>query len=297
VRALLAQADELGIDTESMREEVFYETETQSVQAYYKAFKSALEGAIARGREDSVQDTGEPSDAGAELTLTQPTVEEIVAKQDAAIKAEKDRKAAERAAEEKAKADEAAADFTLTGSDRDADIAASRGQKDIFAGEEAELETVETPDGDTLSYAAARGLVDKGYAVLALDDPRTYVDNSGKAQRTFEKDGVRLSLSPQIVLFQDKNRVLLARGNKEDLTLEVILVDSQDRGQGKASQALKDLVDVADKNGLVLYAEPTPIKDKKTNKAGLDFEQLVKLYKKVGFDFPVYYNGPSTKVM
>jgi hypothetical protein len=133
VRALLAQADELGIDTESMREEVFYETETQSVQAYYKAFKSALEGAIARGREDSVQDTGEPSDAGAELTLTQPSVEEIVAKQDAAIKAEKDRKAAERAAEEKAKADEAAADFTLTGSDRDADVAAAQGQGDIFA--------------------------------------------------------------------------------------------------------------------------------------------------------------------
>lgn len=133
VRALLAQADELGIDTESMREEVFYETETQSVQAYYKAFKSALEGAITRGREDSVQDTGEPSDAGTELTLTQPSVEEIVAKQDAAIKAEKDRKAAERAAEEQAQADEAAADFTLTGSDRDADVAAARGQKDIFA--------------------------------------------------------------------------------------------------------------------------------------------------------------------
>ncbi|CAK0760864.1 hypothetical protein CCP3SC15_260005 [Gammaproteobacteria bacterium] len=137
VRALLAQADELGIDTESMREEVFYETETQSVQAYYKAFKSALEGAIARSREDSVQDTGQPSDAGAELTLTQPSVEEIVAKQDAAIKAEKDRQAAERAAEEQAQADEAAADFTLTGSDRDADVAASRGQKDIFAEKDA----------------------------------------------------------------------------------------------------------------------------------------------------------------
>ena len=133
VRALLAQADELGIDTQSITEEVFYETENQSVQAYYKAFKSALEDAIATGREDSVQDTGEPSDEGAGLQLTQPTPEEIVAKQDAAIKAEKERKDAERAAEEKAKADEAAADFTLTGSDRDADVAASRGQTDIFA--------------------------------------------------------------------------------------------------------------------------------------------------------------------
>lgn len=135
VRALLAQADELGIDTESMREEVFYETENQSIQAYYKAFKSALEGAVARGREDRVKDIGQPSDERAELALTQPSVEEIVAKQDAAIKAEKEKKAADRAAEEKAKADEAASDFQLTGSDRDADVAASKGQKDIFAEE------------------------------------------------------------------------------------------------------------------------------------------------------------------
>jgi hypothetical protein len=156
VRALLAQADELGIDTESMREEVFYETETQSVQAYYKAFRSALEGAIDRGREDSVQDTGEPSDAGAELTLTQPTAQEIIDKQDAAIKAEKDRKAADRAAEEKAKADEAAADFTLTGSDRDADVAASRGQKDIF-GEEAMLRDA-TPEQIAFVDAGAEGV-------------------------------------------------------------------------------------------------------------------------------------------
>lgn len=156
VRALLAQADELGIDTESMREEVFYETETQSVQAYYKAFKSALEGAIARGREDSVQDTGEPSDEGAGLTLTQPTAQEIIDKQDAAIKAEKDRKAAERAAEEKAKADEAAADFTLTGSDRDADVAAARGQKDIF-GEESMLRDA-TPEQIAFVDAGAEGV-------------------------------------------------------------------------------------------------------------------------------------------
>lgn len=133
VRALLAQADELGIDTQSITEEVFYETENQSVQAYYKAFKSALEDAITTGREDRVENISEPSDEGASLQLTQPTPEEIVAKQDAAIKAEKERKDAERAAEEKAKADEAAADFALTGSDREADVAASRGQTDIFA--------------------------------------------------------------------------------------------------------------------------------------------------------------------
>jgi hypothetical protein len=133
VRALLAQADELGIDTASIQEEVFYETENQSVQAYYKAFKSALEDTITAGREDRVENLGEQGGERAELALTQPTPEEIVAKQDAAIQAEKEAKAKERAAEEKAKADEAAADFTLTGSDREADVAAARGQKDIFA--------------------------------------------------------------------------------------------------------------------------------------------------------------------
>jgi DNA-binding transcriptional MerR regulator len=321
-----------------------------------------------------------------ELELTAPTADEIRAKQDEIDRLTKENERLAKAAEAKAKADEQAQDFVLTGSNREADQAAARGQKDIFGetieeapakpkakeaplsleytkaldesrdatkefskaqeayraqkidddefliarkkydlaiaqfdqafkkeqnkpakkaepevAEEVKAEEpsyeVDTPDGNTLTYPAAYGLVNNGYKVLALDDPRTYVDNGGNAKRTFEKDGVRLSLSPQIVIFQDKNRVLLARGNEEDVTLEAILVDSKDRGQGKASQALKDLADIADKNGLVLYAEPTPLKDKKTNQAGLDFDQLVKLYKKFGFDFAVYYNGPSTKVM
>jgi len=321
-----------------------------------------------------------------ELELTAPTADEIRAKQDEIDRLTKENERLAKAAEAKAKADEQAQDFVLTGSNREADQAAARGQKDIFGetieeapakpkakeaplsleytkaldesrdatkefskaqeayraqkidddefliarkkydlaiaqfdqafkkeqnkpAKKAEPEVAEevkaeepsyevhTPDGNTLTYPAAYGLVNNGYKVLALDDPRTYVDNGGNAKRTFEKDGVRLSLSPQIVIFQDKNRVLLARGNEEDVTLEAILVDSKDRGQGKASQALKDLADIADKNGLVLYAEPTPLKDKKTNQAGLDFDQLVKLYKKFGFDFAVYYNGPSTKVM
>lgn len=160
VRALLAQADELGIDTASIQEEVFYETENQSIQAYYKAIKSALEDTITAGREDSVQDNGKPSDERAALELTQPTVEEIVAKQDAAIKAEKEAKAKERAAEEKAKADEAAADFQLTGSDRDADVAASKGQKDIFAAEEPKATESKTLNAKRNVEATQNDLVD-----------------------------------------------------------------------------------------------------------------------------------------
>ena len=90
-------------------------------------------------------------DAG-EAGLTSPTAAEIVAKQDAAAKAERERKDAERAKEEKAKADEARADFTLTGSEREADVAASRGQKDIF---EAKKEA--PPELDTTGIKPSKG--------------------------------------------------------------------------------------------------------------------------------------------
>jgi hypothetical protein len=64
--------------------------------------------------------------------LTSPTPQDIIDKQDAAIKAEKQRKDEDKAKEDKAKADAAKADFTLTGSDREADEAAARGQRDVF---------------------------------------------------------------------------------------------------------------------------------------------------------------------
>lgn len=264
VRALLAQADELGIDTESMREEVFYETETQSVQAYYKAFKSALEGAITRGREDSVQDTGEPSDAGTELTLIQPSVEEIVAKQDAAIKAEKDRKAAERAAEEQAQADEAAADFTLTGSDRDADVAAARGQKDIFAEEEPK------------SFYAS--LSDIGFNRLPRGDAAAYKDKGGNEFPTFDRDGVQVSFTSNNILFiDDKGRINEGYGEPSDSIFRMLTVDPEQRQQGKATQALRDLFKLADKTDTTLYLEPTQVE-----KSGMTSAELAEFYKRLG---------------
>jgi len=82
--------------------------------------------------ETGVTEERQGKDATAAEGLTSPTPEEIVAKQDAAAKAEKQRKDEEKAKEEKAKADEARADFTLTGSEREADVAAARGQKDLL---------------------------------------------------------------------------------------------------------------------------------------------------------------------
>lgn len=97
--------------------------------------------------ETGVTEERQGKDATAAEGLTRPTPEDIVAKQDAAAKAEKQRKDEDKAKEEKAKADEARADFTLTGSEREADVAASRGQSDIFeAKKEAPPKLTAPPD-------------------------------------------------------------------------------------------------------------------------------------------------------
>ena len=85
--------------------------------------------------------------------LTSPTPQDIIDKQDAAVKAEKQRKDEEKAKEDKAKADAAKADFTLTGSDREADEAAARGQKDIFT----TSEKVKPPELVTTGIKPSKG--------------------------------------------------------------------------------------------------------------------------------------------
>jgi hypothetical protein len=72
-----------------------------------------------------------------ELLKTQ-TKEELKAKQDEIDRLSKENERLSREAERKAKADEEAGDFVLTGSERDADKAAARGQTDIFTEEPGE---------------------------------------------------------------------------------------------------------------------------------------------------------------
>jgi len=156
---------------------------------------------------------------------------------------------------------------------------------------------VETPEGNTLTYPAAFGLVNTGYTVLALNDPRTYTDKGGKQHRTFEKDGARIAVSPSQVLFEFKGRVQYGMGNPNELTLEMLAVDPKDRGKGKGTQVLKDLTKVADQYGITLYGEPTPIVNLKQNDVGLDFDQLVNLYKKFDFKFQELDSGVSERVI
>ena len=161
--------------------------------------------------------------------------------------------------------------------------------KEVAKEEEAPKTTavqpVKTPEGGTMRYPMASVLFNDGYKVLALNDPRTYVDKAGKAHRTFEKEGVRVSLTPQLVLFQNKNAVLTGQGESTDLVINALLVDQNKRGQGLANDALKNLTDAANQYEVTLYIEPVPLVNLKEKNVGLDRQQLEDLYKKFGFDF------------
>jgi len=78
----------------------------------------------------------EPSEGQAgEFKLTAPTKDELKSKQDEIDRLSKENERLSKEADRKAKADEQVDEFTLTGRDREADQAASRGQRDIFAEE------------------------------------------------------------------------------------------------------------------------------------------------------------------
>jgi GNAT superfamily N-acetyltransferase len=137
-------------------------------------------------------------------------------------------------------------------------------------------------------------LFNDGFKVLPLNDPRSYVDKGGKVHRTFiKKEGVRVSLTPQLVLFQNKNAVLTAQGESTDLVINALLVDQSKRGQGLASETLQNITAAADQYGITLYLEPTPLVNIQEKNFGLDRQQLEDLYQKVGFEFA----EDSNKVM
>lgn len=142
--------------------------------------------------------------------------------------------------------------------------------------------TVTDDGGDKLSFPLFVDMADKGYKVLSFDNPRTYQTKGGNKYRTIEKDGVRLALNPGEVIFADPkypNRSpMLGYGESNQITWHFIGVDPKQRKQGKATQAIKDLVEVADKNNYTLYGEPAQLE-----KGGMTAEQLSNFYSKFGF--------------
>jgi site-specific DNA-cytosine methylase len=158
---------------------------------------------------------------------------------------------------------------------------------EAYANEQSVVQNfaIETPEGATLRYPVAYNLVQDGYKVLALDDPRTYIDKGNTPHRTFEKGPLRIAVSPQKTLFVNNNRVQTGFGNSDEMVLEAILVDQDKRGKGLATEAMQELVANADKHGITLYIEPTPLVNIKEKNFGLDKQQLDDFYKKFGFEF------------
>lgn len=159
---LLEDAEAAGLDTEAMREDAARQTEGLTEDEYHAALQQAIDQALAQhgegaqardvagtgaGDSDRVQATGPPGPAGSEradrpdgavrpeegLSLEAQTAADLAAKTEreaAAVEADRRR---QQELEDRARADAMRDEFTLTGSDRPADVAAAAGQRDIFS--------------------------------------------------------------------------------------------------------------------------------------------------------------------
>jgi hypothetical protein len=143
IRALVAQAEDMGIDAESIQQDLARNMTTATQQDYENAAIQAIQAAIERSNSSRGQDTGQESTEG----LTSPTPDDIRAQQDRAEAAERQRKAkdkadaeADRKQREQAdikRASVAAADTFELGGDAMTNLT---GQKDIFSEAQQEEE-------------------------------------------------------------------------------------------------------------------------------------------------------------
>lgn len=203
--------------------------------------------------------------------LTMQTPEELQARADAEAQAARQQTLAEQEAERRAQADREVGEFMLTGSDRAADVAAAQGQQDIFG------VAAEEPAAPNFFKDVLPGM---GYKRLDRGSPRAYRDKAGKEFPTYEKDGVRVAFTSNELLFEDdRGNVTVGMAEPTDLVFQYLGVDPQQRGQNKASGALKDVAKAADTAGVVLYLEPASL-----DETGLTTPQLVSLYKRFGFE-------------
>ena len=226
------------------------------------------------------QETAEPAPEGAPEALDEgtreedellkaQTKEELKAKQDEIDRLSKENERLSKEADRKAKADEEAADFALTGSDRVADKAAARGQKDIFA------KPVEEPKTYMESIQAA------GFTKIPRGSDRAYKSATGKEYTTLERNGVRVVLrSGTSLQTADRGEVEVYQGDPNEWTIQALIVDPASQGQGLATEAMQEISDLADEYNIDLYLEPTPIEGGKMSK-----DDLANFYGKFGFNY------------
>jgi GNAT superfamily N-acetyltransferase len=138
-------------------------------------------------------------------------------------------------------------------------------------------------EGDKLTFPLFVDMDAKGYKVLGFDNPRTYENKGGTKYRTVEKDGVRLAFGTNEVLFYNPkypNRPpQIGNGNDNQIVWHFLGVDPTQRNKGKATKAVADLMEVADKHGYTLFGEPAQLEEK-----GMTAVQLSSFYSKFGFE-------------
>jgi hypothetical protein len=138
VRSIILFAESLGIDLDEMIGKIYDEKFKQGPNVYYRAAIDAVNEVLSSRRGAVSETAGSETKAPArpeaeEFKLETETADEIRAKQ---AEAEKRAAAEEKAFKEeeaRAKADAEVGEFTLTGSNRPADVAAAQGQEDIFS--------------------------------------------------------------------------------------------------------------------------------------------------------------------
>jgi hypothetical protein len=118
------------------------------------------------------------------------------------------------------------------------------------------------------------GLVANGYTRLERSNPRRF-----KEFGTWEKDGVRISVSSN-VLMPERGAVTKYAADEGEITLEALLVDPDQRQKGKAREALNLVTNLADDLGVELYLEPVQLE----KGAGMNADQLRNFYASAGFE-------------
>ncbi len=145
VAALAAQLEDAGRDPESIMERIAIQFPDATQQEYYERAREALTEAITQatqsgGSGNAGQDDGSQAGQGAGQQtqgaepegLTSYTREDIERRQDQQAQAQRQAEQQRLDQERRAQADAQVDDFVLTGSDRDADVAAARGQGGLF---------------------------------------------------------------------------------------------------------------------------------------------------------------------
>lgn len=125
--------------------------------------------------------------------------------------------------------------------------------------------------------AMREALLAAGWQAHPHGHPRRYGSAGGSSYLTFEKDGVRFATSGGL-LFVQRGTVMLDEGEPTDVIIQALLVDPDRRRQGKASQTLRMLAELARKTGISLYIQPAPLEDKP-----MSADELCVLYQRFGF--------------